>query len=96
MKDRFIEDLIEQVKKQSGDRDPLELKKHLINKIIETYFAIAPENMSEGLRYDFMVWLNNGDQKEAKDEAMFRCFRQYCEEPEDEDGAATPQPPKVN
>ena len=57
-------------------------KVRLINRIIDTYFDIDPENRSPDMVYRFMEWMENGDYESEKNAALFRKFNEICDREE--------------
>ena len=57
-----------------------ERKVRLINRLVDTYFRIAPENKSFEMVCRFTEWLDNGEFEEEKDAALFRKFNEILDE----------------
>ena len=61
------------------DTDFHERKIRLINRLIDIYFEIAPEDRSSETSYRFLEWLFNGDYEEEKTAALWRKFNEICD-----------------
>ena len=57
-----------------------EKKIRLINRLIDLYFAIAPEDRSPEAGQRFLEWLFNGDYEKEKTAALWRKFNEICDE----------------
>ena len=54
-------------------------KVRLINKVVDTYFDIDPDNHSTETTCRFFEWMENGDYETEKNAALFRKFSEICD-----------------
>ena len=72
---------------RTKNRDPVELKKKLINRIVDLFFDTPQEQITPELQMKFVKWLDNGDFRQEKDGAIMR--RMFSESPKHETEAET-------